>query len=210
MAFHEERFPTGVSFGSSGGPERRTEIVTLASGYEQRNSAWADSRRRYNAGYGIKSLNDIHAVIAFFEARHGRLHGFRWKDFADFRSCPPQTKPTPTDQLIEVGDGTANEFFLIKSYRSGAQSYTRKIAKPVVGTVRIAVDGTELAEGIGMTVDATTGRISLAQAPRAGTFVTAGFEFDVPVRFDTDFLDISLAAFQAGQIPNIPIVEIRL
>lgn len=210
MAFHEERFPTGVSFGSSGGPERRTEIVTLASGYEQRNSAWADSRRRYNAGYGIKSLNDIHAVIAFFEARHGRLHGFRWKDFADFRSCPPQTKPTPTDQLIEVGDGTANEFFLIKSYRSGAQSYTRKIAKPVVGTVRIAVDGTELAEGVGMTVDATTGRISLAQAPRAGTFVTAGFEFDVPVRFDTDFLDISLAAFQAGQIPNIPIVEIRL
>lgn len=210
MAFHEERFPTGVSFGSSGGPERRTEIVTLASGYEQRNSAWADSRRRYNAGYGIKSLNDIHAVIAFFEARHGRLHGFRWKDFADFRSCPPQTTPTPTDQLIGVGDGRASEFFLVKTYHSGAQSYTRKIAKPVLGTVRIAVDGTELADGVGMTVDVTSGRISLAQAPRAGALVTAGFEFDVPVRFDTDFLDISLAAFQAGQIPNVPIVEIRL
>jgi uncharacterized protein (TIGR02217 family) len=209
MAFHEVRFPTGIGFGSSGGPERRTQIVTLASGREARNATWADSRRRYNAGYGVRGIDDLHAAIAFFEARAGRLHGFRFKDWTDYRSCAPGVASGPGDQVLGTGDGTATGFDLIKTYASGGQSYVRMIAKPVTGSVRVAVAGVELAAGA-FAVDAASGRVSLMQAPAAGAAVTAGFEFDVPVRFDTDFLDIDLTAFRAGQIPSIPLVEIRV
>ncbi len=82
MSFHEIQFPTAIAFHSTGGPARKTEIVTLGSGYEERNAVWANSRRRYDVGYGVKTLDDLHAVIAFFEARMGRLlrlplQGFR-------------------------------------------------------------------------------------------------------------------------------------
>src|SRR5579859_1035843 len=89
LMFHEIRFPTQISFHSSGGPERKTEIVTLGSGFEERNAVWANSRRRYNAGYGVRSLDDLHAALAFFEARLGRLYGFRFKDWSDYKSCAP-------------------------------------------------------------------------------------------------------------------------
>ena len=210
MAFHEVRFPADVSFGSSGGPERRTQIVTLGSGREERNAPWADSRRRYNAGYGVRSLDDLHAVIAFFEARRGRLHGFRFKDWTDFKSCSPGSEPGPFDQRIGTGDGSATAFALAKAYASGGESYVRAITKPVAGTVRVAVGGVELTAGTGFAVDAGTGVVTLASAPTAGTPVTAGFAFDVPVRLDTDFLDVDLSAFRAGQIPSIPLVEIRI
>ena len=212
MAFHEVRFPVEVAFGSTGGPERRTEIVTLGSGFEERNSPWADSRRRYNAGYGVRSLDDLHGVIAFFEARHGRLHGFRWKDRADFKSSAPQATPAATDQAIGTGDGAADTFQLVKSYASGSQTYTRTIRKPVAGTVLVAVDGQVKTESTQFTVDTATGAVTFTggNVPGVGAAVTAGFEFDVPVRFDADFLEINLAAFEAGDIPAIPIVEIRL
>lgn len=209
MAFHEVRFPTGIGFGSSGGPERRTQIVTLASGREARNATWADSRRRYNAGYGVRGIDDLHAVIAFFEARSGRLHGFRYKDWTDYRSRAPGTMPGPGDQALGTGDGATTTFGLTKTYVSGGESYARAIAKPVAGSVRVAVAGVELAAEA-FAVDAAAGEVTLAQAPTAGAAVTAGFEFDVPVRFDTDFLDIDLTAFRAGQIPSIPLVEIRV
>ena len=210
MAFHEQRFPTGISLNASGGPERRTEIVTLASGHEQRNSPWADSRRRYNAGYGVRSLNDVHAVIAFFEARGGRLHGFRYKDFSDWKSAAPQAALTPLDQVIGTGTGGLLTFQLSKTYVSGAQSYQRAIRKPVAGTVRVALGGVEQTPGSQFSVDSATGIVSFVAAPGPGVSVSAGFEFDVPVRFDTDFLDINQASFNAGQIPSIPLLELRL
>lgn len=122
MSFHDIRFPTTIAFQSSGGPERKTEIVTLGSGFEERNAVWAHSRRRYDVGYGVKTLNDLHLVIAFFEARLGRLHGFRFKDFADFKSCPPQNAISPTDQPLGTGDGTTKTFALTKTYASGPAS----------------------------------------------------------------------------------------
>jgi uncharacterized protein (TIGR02217 family) len=212
MPFHEIRFPTGVSLGASGGPERKTEIVALASGHEERNSPWAQSRRRYNAGYGVRSLDDIHDVIAFFEARRGRLHGFRWKDASDWKSCAPLGVPAATDQIIGAGDGVTAVFELVKTYQSGGESYARAIRKPVSGSVIVAIDGAPQIEGTDFTVDATTGLVTFetGSIPAGETEVTAGFAFDVPVRFDTDRLDINLAAFHAGEIPDIPIVEIRL
>lgn len=212
MAFHEVRFPVEVGFGSSGGPERRTEIVTLGSGHEERNSPWADSRRRYDAGYGIRSLEDLNAVIAFFEARHGRLHGFRWKDRVDHTSGTYGVPISPTDELLGTGDGSAAIFKLVKHYTSGGATYTRTITKPVEGKVQVAVDGVEQTLASDFVIDATTGLITFltGHEPGSGADVTAGFEFDVPVRFDTDFLDISLTSFDAGDIPTIPLVEIRI
>jgi uncharacterized protein (TIGR02217 family) len=115
--------------------------VALASRAEERNSRWADSRRRYDAGYGIRSLDEIHAVIAFFEERRGRLHGFRWKDHADWKSCPPLQAVQALDQRLGEGDGLSTEFQLVKRYGSGQTHYARTIAKPVTETVRVAVDG---------------------------------------------------------------------
>lgn len=212
MAFHEVRFPTDISFGSSGGPERRTEIVELASGHEERNTPWAHSRRRFNAGYGIQTRDDLHRVIAFFEARRGRLHGFRYKDHSDFKSCAPQQQAVATDQQIATGDGATETFQLLRTYQSGDQTYTRTILKPVEGTVRVAVDGVEKTPVSDFAVDTQAGTVtfSFLSIPPADAVITAGFEFDVPVRFDTDFLDVRLSDFAAGDIPAIPILEIRL
>ena len=205
MEFHEVRFPTDLSLGALGGPERRTEIVTLASGAEERNAPWAHSRRRYDAGLGMRSLDDVEALIAFFEARRGQLIGFRWRDWADWRSCLPSGAVTPFDQEIGRGDGVETTFGLVKRYASGEAAYLRPIAKPVAGTVRVGVDGVE----VGATVDAARGTVTLDAAPAEGAVVTAGFEFDVPVRFDTDRIQVSVAGLKAGEIPQVPVVEIR-
>ena len=207
--FHEVRFPLDVSLGGRGGPERRTEIVTLGSNREARNARWAHSRRRYEAGYGVKSLAQLAQIIEFFEERRGRLYGFRWRYRADFTSRAPGATPSPTDQRIGTGDGARAAFQLVKTYGGAFSPYARDIVKPVAGTVRVAVDGVEkLAPDA--SVDATTGLVTFAPGaiPSQGAAVTAGFLFDAPVRFDTDFLEIDMQAFEAGAIPNIPIIEI--
>jgi uncharacterized protein (TIGR02217 family) len=208
--FHDVLFPAAISFGSGGGPERRTQVVTLASGFEERNALWAHARRRYDAGLGLRSLDDLHAVLAFFEARMGRLYGFRWRDRTDWKSCAPSVDPAAMDCAIGVGDGVTTDYALAKTYRSGPAVYRRPIAKPVAGSVRVAVGGVELAAGVGFTVEPSTGRVTLASPPAAGVEVTAGFLFDTPVRFDTDRIEINLGAFEAGEIPSIPVVEVRL
>ncbi len=210
MSFHEVRFPAPLSVGSSGGPERRTEIVTLNNGFEERNSPWAHSRRRYDAGLGVRSLDDLAEVMAFFEARQGQLYGFRWKDWTDFKSCAPSARPSVLDQRIGTGDGSTAAFDLVKQYSSGAQTYRRLIKKPVAGSVVVAVAGRELEPGVEYSVDVEIGRVELLAAPAVGTDVTVGFEFDVPVRFDTDRISASLAGFAAGEIPSIPVVEVRV
>jgi uncharacterized protein (TIGR02217 family) len=210
--FHDTRFPTAISLGAHGGPERRTDVVVLGSGAEERNARWADSRRSYNAGYGIKSLNDLHAVIAFFEERRGRLHGFRWRDPADWKSCAPESAPAALDQEIGLGDGLSALFQLAKTYGSEFNPWTRDITKPVSGTVHVAVASALQEAGTAYTVDHATGVVTFAvgHIPAPGAVVTAGFEFDVPVRFDTDKLEINIQGFRHGAIPSIPIVEIRL
>jgi uncharacterized protein (TIGR02217 family) len=212
IPFHEVRFPTAIAFGASGGPERRTDIVSLGSGHEERNSRWADSRRRYNAGYGVRSLDDLHAVLAFFEERRGRLYGFRWLDRIDCKSCAPEAAPAATDQAIGTGDGATATFQLVKTYGSAFAPYMREVNKPVAGTVLVAVDGTPANEGADWACDPTTGVVTFqpGSIPGAGAMVTAGYEFDVPVRFDSETLDINLISFAAGAIPAIPLVEIRL
>jgi len=205
--FHDVRFPTDIARGAKGGPERRTEIATLGSGFEERNAVWAHSRRRWDAGLGVRTLAQLAAVVAFFEERRGRLIGFRFRDPLDHSSAPPGAEIAPTDQLLGAGDGETARFPLRKTYGAAFDPYRRPILKPVAGTVRIAVAGVETAA---FTLDASGGAIVLDAAPPEGAAVTAGFAFDVPVRFDTDRLDVELAAFEAGSAPSIPLVEIRL
>ena len=209
MAFHDIRFPDNISRGARGGPERRTQVVELASGDEERNASWANSRRRYDVAYGIRRADDLAAVVTFFEARNGRLYGFRYKDWADYKSSLPSQAITPSDQQIGTGTGTGslNTFQLSKRYTSGAQTWTRTIAKPVAGTVRVALGTVEQMSG--WTVDATTGVVTFTSAPGGGVIVRAGFEFDVPVRFDTDMLDVTLDFERLGSITSIPLLEIR-
>jgi uncharacterized protein (TIGR02217 family) len=207
MAFHDVRFPVDISRGARGGPQRNTQVVTLASGDEERNAAWADSRRLYDVAYGVRRADDLAAVIAFFEARNGRLHAFRFKDWADYKSCAPSGTPAATDQAIGTGDGTTTRFRLRKAYSSGDETWWRPITKPRITTVLVARGGTLLASG--WSVNPTTGVVTFDTAPGNGVAVSAGFEFDVPARFDTDQLDVTLDLERLGSITSIPVIEVR-
>lgn len=198
--FHEVSFPVLLALAASGGPERRTEVVPLASGGEARNAVWAGSRRRWDVGSAAAKLETLQMLVEFFEARGGRLHGFRFRDRLDDRSCAAGGTPSATDQVIGTGDGTTTAFQLVKAYGG----YSRPILKPVAGTVLVAVDGVPA----GMTVDATTGIVTLDTPPGAGATVTAGYRFDCPVRFDTDRLEVSLDGVGAGRALRVPLVEL--
>jgi len=211
-SFHDIPFPPGVAFGATGGPERRNEIVALTSGREKRNARLAHSRHHYDAGTGVRSLDDLHEIVAFFEARRGSLHAFRFRDPFDMKSCRPNETPSPHDQLLGLGDGSKSRFALVKTYGAGSDAYRRRIAKPVGGSLRVAISGIEKTMPGQFQFDATTAEVVFAAGsiPTAGTSVTAGYEFDVPVRFDSERLVVGLKAFKAGQIPSIPLVEVQL
>src|SRR5262249_53243524 len=147
LGFHEILFPLDIALRSAGGPLRRTEVVVLGSGAEERNARWAHSRRRYDAGYGVKNFARLSPGVAFFEERRGRLYGFRWRDRLDHSSAAPDAAVAATDQVIGSGDGATASFALCKTYGSLYSPYQRPIAKPVMSSVRVAVAGTELAEG---------------------------------------------------------------
>jgi uncharacterized protein (TIGR02217 family) len=206
-AFHDVSFPLKLARGAVGGPERFTDIFELGDGREARNSAFANSRRRWEVGSAIRTLDELALITAFFEARRGRLHAFRFRDPADHKSCAPSAIISPIDQLIGIGDGTTQSFQLSKLYGDSAGSYVRTIAKPVLGSVRIAKAGTELAASA-FSVDNVTGLVTLTQAPATGAHIRAGFSFDTPARFDADRLDVALDAFDAGRVLTLALVEV--
>lgn len=210
--FHEVRFPLDIALGARGGPERKTQVIATASGREERIARWAHARRKYDAGYGVKTLTKLAEVVAFFEERRGKLYGFRFRDRLDYASATGNAPPTPLDQRIGTGDGTTTAFALAKTYGNAFAPYARLITKPVAGSVRLAVGGTEKLIGTHADLDAATGIVTFrsGQVPTAGAAVTAGFLFDVPVRFDTDYLEFDLSAFEAGVIQSIPLIEVRV
>ncbi|MEM6832524.1 MAG: DUF2460 domain-containing protein [Pseudomonadota bacterium] len=202
MAFHDVVFPLDISFGAVSRPTYATQVVTTASGAEQRNSLWQYPKMEFEVGQGLRSVNDVKALISFFHARKGQAHGFRFRDFFDYRTGVSDDV-TALDQAIGTGDGQTSEFPLVKTYdNSGA----RRITRPVVATVKVAFDGVEQTSG--WSVDGATGVLEFDTAPSAGVAITAGFQFDVPVRFQSDSLDVSLARFEAGEIPTVPLIEI--
>lgn len=210
MDFHEVRFPPALSLGSVGGPQRRTNVVTLANGFEERNTPWAHSRRVYDAGIGMRSLDDVQEAIAFFEARFGQMFAFRWKDWSDYKSCKASATISFSDQVIGIGDGIRTAFQITKTYASGGHSYVRPIKKPVASTVLIGIEQDIQTETVNYEVDVTNGVVHFTHPPDPDTRIFAGYEFDVPVRFDSDRILTSVASFQAGQVPDVPIIEVRV
>lgn len=207
-SFHEVSFPLSLAFGTTGGPERRNEIVLLSNGYESRNARWRHARRRFDAGSGIKSAQDLYALVAFFEARCGNLYGFRFKDPIDNLSCAYGQSVSALDQQIGSGNGSTTVFQLIKTYGDVGGTSAREIQKPVDGSIVIAIDGVEIIAP-DFSADSATGQVTFSEPPLEGAVITAGYEFDVPVRFDVERLDINLSHFHAGHIPTIPLVEIK-
>ncbi|THV25812.1 DUF2460 domain-containing protein [Peteryoungia ipomoeae] len=208
MAFHEISFPLRLSLTTRGGPERLTDVVSLTNGREARNRRFRHARRRYDVGSALRSVADLYAVLDFFEARAGRLHGFRFRDPVDFSSAPWGLNISPLDQRLGIGDGETASFRLVKVYGDPAAVEERPISKPVTGSVRVALDGVE--QMAGFSVDAASGVVTFlaGHVPSEGVEIRAGFQFDVPVRFDTERIEIDLDAFRAGRIPSIPLIEV--
>jgi uncharacterized protein (TIGR02217 family) len=204
-------FPVHVSRGSQGGPDWPAEIVTLASGIEERNTPWSAPLRSYDARYGVRTMAELHEILSLYLAALGRLRGFRFKDWTDYRSKSPNLAPTATDQTIGVGDGSTAAFQLLKTYSFGGQSFIREIKKPIAGTVLVAVDGTPQTITTDWTLDATTGVITFTggNEPGSGAVITAGYEFHVPVRFDARMDQIAVRG-PIGDIPSIWLKELRL
>jgi uncharacterized protein (TIGR02217 family) len=200
MAFHEVRFPDDIAFGARGGPEFSTAVVVTGGGFEQRNVNWQAARRRYDVGHGVKMPAQFEVLLAFYLARHGRAHGFRFKDHADF---------VLAQQSIGTGDDAGTEFQLFKRYSSGGIDHDRVIAKPVAGTLALWLDAAAQSEGADFSVDVSTGIVSFVAAPAAGVDVRAACQFDVPVRFDTDLMAAENPAFDSMTWPGIEIVEVR-
>jgi len=198
MAFDEVRLPDNVERGAKGGPRFKTTVLPLASGFEKRNIDWAEARGDWDVGYGIDTKENLEAVIAFFWARQGRARGFRFKDWSDFEIEAGN---------IGTGDGAETAFQVRKQYVSGLVTYNRLITKLVSGTLTVYFDGVEQLSGY--TVDNDTGIITFAPAVPNNVVITVDAQFDVPVRFDTDKLDVSMEVFNAGEVNNIPIIELR-
>ena len=199
MAFIDVRFPTDIAYGSAGGPEYSTDVVVMQSGYEQRNSNWSQARARYNVAHGIKTQAQLDVLIAFFRARKGRADSFRFKDWTDYKV---------TSQVLGTGNGSNKAFQLIRSYSSGSSAEQRIISKPIASTVNLYFNGT-LQAGGNYSLNSSTGIATFTTAPSSGVAVTADFEFDVPVRFDTDRLSASLDEYGVHSWHDIPLIEVR-
>ncbi len=201
-AFHDELFPLAIGLRASGGPQFSTTVTETVSGHEHRNIAWAQARRRYDAAPGVRSEVDVMTVLRFFEARQGRAFAFRYRDPLDHSSAPFDETPTAQDQTLGTGDGVRTQLPLLKHY-GDAQ---RHITRPVSGSVMVAVNGTLQSNGWSLS---DFGVVSFAVPPPLGALVSAGFHFDVPVRFEEDALEISLASYRAGELRSLPLVEVR-
>jgi uncharacterized protein (TIGR02217 family) len=183
-----------------------TEVAESPSGHEQRISSWANARMAYDAGPGIRSEIDIAALISFYRDRRGPARGFRFRDPFDGSSAGGQTSPGFNDVTLGIGNGSRTRFALIRPYGLMPEAQIRRITRPVPGSVRIAINGAEQATGWSL---GAMGQIDFATPPPEGTVITAGFRFDVPVRFASDQLEISRATFAAGEIASVPLIEIR-
>jgi uncharacterized protein (TIGR02217 family) len=204
--FDDLSFPLDIGRRAQVAPSFSTRIVESVSGHEQRSTQWADARLHFDAGPGVRSEADIATLIAFFRARRGAARGFRFRDPFDHASGAFGHEPGPLDQVIGTGDGVTTNFRLSKSYGPTGDAQLRYITRPVPPTIRVAVGGVEQLSGWECR---GLGEVEFADAPPVGAVVTAGFLFDVPVRFAEDRLEIDYETFAAGVVPSVPLVEIR-
>ncbi|MDI3470376.1 MAG: Gene Transfer Agent (GTA) ORFG12 [Pseudolabrys sp.] len=193
QAFRDISFPPYVARGATGGPSFSTNVVALASGAEERNILWANSRGKWNISTGIRTREQMLEVIAFFHVVKGRGYSFRLKDWNDYDA---------SDQvMVEI---TSTEWQLVKRYNIGGFEHIRTITKPVIGTVTVKIAGSPVAPA---GIDYLTGQVTFASAPPSSP--NASFEFDVPVRFDADHLPVQANAWDQQVVSQIDLVEVR-
>ncbi|KQM20253.1 DUF2460 domain-containing protein [Novosphingobium sp. Leaf2] len=206
QAFDDTLYPLALGRDATVVPEFSTSVSVTASGFERRNSVWSNARLRFDVGPGVRSEAELGELIAFFRARRGPARGFRLRDPSDHSSNAMVGTPGPRDQQIGIGDGLATDFALVKRYGSGDEPQIRRITRPDFASVSVSVNG---AVQVGNWQMADGGVVVFDAPPAAGAAVCAGFLFDVPVRFAEDSLEVSGAAFAAGEAPSVPVVEIR-
>lgn len=206
QAFDDVPYPLALGRDATVTPEFSTSVSVTASGYERRNSLWSNARLRFDVGPGIRSEHELGELLAFFRARRGAARGFRLRDPSDFSSNAMTGTPGGADQSLGTGNGTQASFPLVKRYGSGSDAQVRRVTRPVAASVLVKVNGVAVASG--WTLD-PLGVITFATAPATGAAITAGFLFDVPVRFAEDHLQISGHDFAAGEAPSVPVLEIR-
>jgi uncharacterized protein (TIGR02217 family) len=205
QAFDDVTFPLAIGRGAEVRPRFSTAIVTTASGHEQRNADWSTARMEFDAGPGLRSEADVRTLISFFRARRGSAKAFRFRDVLDYSSNNMVGAPGAGDQLIGTGDGVRTRFPLVKRYGAGPDAEVRVISRPVVGTVAVALNGTPQLSGWAL----SGAEVEFVIAPPAGSAITAGFQFDVPVRFASDQLEVDVATFAAGDVASVPLIEVR-
>ncbi len=210
QAFDDVLYPLSLGRDATIVPEFSTSVSVTASGFERRNSLWANARLRFDVGPGVRSEAELGTLLAFFRARRGPARGFRLRDPSDFSSAGMIDTPTELDQLLGTGDGLTADFALVKRYGesegTGDDVQVRRITRPDAQSLLVSIDGAPVTEGWSL---GEGGILAFAEAPPPGSVIRAGFLFDVPVRFAEDQLEISGAAFAAGEAPSVPIVEIR-
>lgn len=202
VSFHNVRLPEDVEQGAEGGPEFKTTVLQLSSGFEKRNVEWQKVKPSYDVAYGIRTKEDLEDVVAFFYARQGKAYGFRFKDWSDYAI---------DDQAIGTGDGANDDFQVFKRYTSGSQTYDREITRLVTGSLIVKVNGATKTITTHYTVDVDTGLITFTggNIPTMGQIVSVTCEFDVPVRFDIDKLNVRMQWEDAMEIPSVPIVGLK-
>ena len=204
----EPEFPVCVSAGSVSMPTYSTRVVTSGTGWESRNSNWQETRIRFNAATGVRGQIDLDDLVEFFHAVKGQALAFRFKDWGDYKSKGVADPITMSDQhLITSIAGGETVIPLRKVYEAEALYTYRDITQPVPGTILVAKDGSPLADPGDYTI--VDGKIVLGVALAAGEQISAGFEFDVPCRFDSDELATQLEAFMAGSV-TVPVIEVQL
>ncbi len=197
QGFDEVDFPIAIGRAAEVVTEFSADVIETGSGHEQRVLHWADARMRYDVGAGLRSEADVVALVGFFRARRGPVRGFRFRDPFDHQG---------SDEAIGSGDGVETRFALVKRYGESEDAQTRRITRPVASSVRVFVDGVELADGWALEEG---GWIAFDEAPAIGAALSAGFDFDVPVRFAEQRLGVSRATFLAGELASVPLVEVR-
>jgi uncharacterized protein (TIGR02217 family) len=209
-SFHEVQFPVGISYGAVGGPGFHTTVLTLVSGYEQRNMDWSRARATYDVAQGLKTQAELNTLIRFFMSRRGKAFGFRFKDWSDYQV--PNWRRVPGDiealPVMFTTDGVTRTFQIVKNYGDLVGNYLRNIRKPVPGTVQLTANGVASSN---FTVDLTTGIVTLGSAiySTTGVAVALSCEFDVPVRFDTDDMKVSLQDYNNLSWGSITLIEVR-
>lgn len=202
QAFRDELFPLEVGLQATVEPCFSTTITTSPGGFEYRNADWQQARLRFDVGPGLRSIEDVQRLLNFFRSMRGNALGFRFQDPTDFSSSAMTGTPTANDVEIGTGDGLLRRFALIKRYGDGE---LRRITRPKADSVLVSINGAICADWL----LADDGVIEFSEPPSAGTTVTAGFLFDVPVRFEEPKLKVGRSTRPAGELISVPLIEVR-